>query len=861
MIQGLTDKEVASSRKMHGTNRIAQKKKNTFLKLFLESLGDPIIKILIIALIIKVIFLFKDFDFFETIGILLSILIASFVSSISEYGSEAAFKKLEEESSKIKVRVLRNKKDYEIPIDEVVVGDIVKLNTGDKVPADGIIKKGRVELNESAINGESASVEKEYNNEIYRGTIILSGECLMKVLKVGENTIIGSIAKELQSDNPYSPLKERLTVLAKQISKLGYLGAILVSLSYLFSKIVIENSFNINFIINDLTNIKLMAGLLLHALTISVTVIVVSVPEGLPLMITLVLSSNMRRMLKDNVLVRKLVGIETSGNINYLITDKTGTITCGELKVSKLITGNLREITKYNDISNRNYKNLIYKSIYYNNSSYYDKEQKAIGGNTTDKSLLNFIEYNFNIDYKIIDYLPFDSKNKYSYVTLEEDNKITYIKGAPERIISNCLRTVNELGEEVILKNKKEIENILETETKKGNRVIALASSKNFHLTKKLSSLTFIGLVVIKDEIRDSSKESIEIIKNAGITPIMITGDDINTAINIAKETGIISDKNDIALSGEEFNRLTDEEVLKYHQNIKVIARALPKDKSRLVSILQSQKYVVGMTGDGVNDAPALKKSDVGFSMGSGTEVAKEASDIVILDDNIKSITKAILYGRTIFKSIRKFIVFQLSLNICALIISIIGPFIGIDTPITIVQMLWINMIMDTLAGIAFSYEPPLQEYMEEKPISREVPIIDKYMKSEIIVSGLYQALICILFLKLPFIKELIRFDSEGKYLMTSYFTLFVFMGVFNSFNARTKRINIFANLKQNKPFTLIILFITITQLIITYFGQNIFRTYGLTFFELIFVIIIALSIIPVDWIRKYHISHAKIDK
>ena len=338
----------------------------------------------------------------------------------------------------------------------------------------------------------------------------------------------------------------------------------------------------------------------------------------------------------------------------------------------------------------------------------------------------------------------------------------------------------------------------------------------------------------------------------------MITGDDIKTATSIAKEVGIISNDNDIALSRTDFNNLSDEKIIKIHKNIKVIARALPSDKSRLVKILQSLNYVVGMTGDGVNDAPALKKADIRCAMGSGTEVAKEASDIVILDDNIKSITKAILFGRTIFKSIRKFIIFQLSINICAVAISIIGPFIGIETPITIVQMLWINMIMDTLAGIAFSYEPPLKGYMKEKPHNKTTPIIDKYVLSEILVAGIYQAIICLLFLKLPFINNIIRTDPDNKFLMTSYFTLFVLMGVFNAFNARTQRLNIISDLKENKPFIIIIIFIIISQLFIIYNGGNIFRTYGLTIKELVFVTTIAITIIPIDWIRKYFLKRIK---
>lgn len=851
-INGLTDKEVIESRKKYGINTISQTKKNSFFKLFLESLGDPIIKILIIALIVKIIFLFRDFDLFETLGIIVSILAASLVSTISEYGSEAAFKKLEEESSKINVKVIRNGLTKLIPIDEVVVGDIVRLNSGDKIPSDGIIVKGTIEVDESSINGESINKRKEVNEQLYRGTIVFNGEAIMQTKSVGIKTMYGNIASELQEKTVPSPLKIKLTKLAKTISKLGYIGAALVSLSFLFSRIVIANDFNSQLILNDITNFKIMFSYLLHALTLAVTVIIVSVPEGLPLMVTLVLSSNMRRMLKKNVLVRKLVGIETAGSLNYLLTDKTGTLTKGTLEVNSIITQN-KIYHKFSTIENKKYQDLIYKSIYYNNSSNYDINGKVIGGNSTDNCLLRFISEDLSYNCKILKYAPFDNNKKYSLVTIEDKNKETYIKGAPEYLISQCTKYYNENGEIKYLINKDKILSLLKDYTSKGFRVIALVSSDNYHLTNDLNNLTFIGLIVIKDELRSESKSSITIIKKAGIKPVMITGDDITTAKQIATEVGIIDSNADLCLTSTEFNKMTDEEIAKYHRNIKVIARALPKDKSRFVNILQSLKYVVGMTGDGVNDAPALKKADVGISLGSGTEVAKEASDIVILDDNISSICEAILFGRTIFKNIRKFIIFQLSLNICAVAISVICPFIGIDTPITIIQMLWINMIMDTLAGIAFSYEPPNLEYMDEQPLKKDTHIINKYMTTEIITSGLYQAIICILFLKLPLFHSFIR--NDNRYLMTAYFSLFVFMGVFNAFNARTERLNIIANIKHNLAFLIIITFIIITQIYIIYNGGNIFRTYGLNIKELLLIIIISLTVIPIDWLRKLYIK------
>lgn len=855
MYHSLSKEEVENNRKKYGTNRISDVSKNSFWKLLLESLGDPIIKILLVALGIKVVFLFKDFDYFETLGILIAIFLASFISTISEYGSEAAFRRLQEESSKIKVKALRDNKLIEILIDEVVVGDIIVLQSGDKIPADGFLVKGNLSVDESSLNGETKEAKKyailnknkiEDINKVFRGSIVYSGNAYMEVSSVGDKTIYGALALEVAENAPVSPLKIRLTGLAKVISRIGYVGAILVTVSYLFSVIVIDNNFDPNLIMKTLTNFRLMFDHLIYALTLSVTIIVVAVPEGLPMMITLVLSSNMKRMLKNNVLVRRLVGIETSGSINVLLSDKTGTLTKGKLEVSEIITGDNSHYKSLKDIKNYDkYYTEFYKSMYYNNESSYNSELDIIGGNSTDKAILGFIKPDHNIIDKVINRLPFNSEKKYSQTTLSSG--YTYFKGAREVILEHVTHYLDKNGEEKIVFNKKNIANNIDLLTKKGIRVILLCRGK----TKDLNNLTFIGLVAIKDELRAEAKEGVNLIRSAGINMIMITGDAKDTAKSIASDVGLLCDRDDLVLTSTELNNLSDEELKKVVGNLKVVARALPQDKSRLVRVLEEMDLIVGMTGDGVNDAPALKKANVGFAMGSGTEVAKEASDIVILDDNILSISKAILYGRTIFKSIRKFIIYQLTVNMCALVLSIVGPFIGINTPITIIQMLWLNMIMDTFAGLAFSFEPALNSYMFEPPKKKNEPIVNSYMIGEVLFTGLYSAIICILFLKLPIVREYIRVGENYKYLMTAYFALFIFIGVFNAFNARSERINILANLRKNKVFIFIISFILIVQVYLIYHGGDLFRTYGLTAKEFFIVLILGLSVFPVDFLRK----------
>ena len=853
-MNGLTEKEVAINREKYGTNVINIGKKNSFFKLFVESLGDPIIRILLIALGIKTIFLIKDFDWYETVGIVIAIIIASFISTLSEYGSSKAFERLMDESSKIKCKVKRAGKLQEILIDDIVVGDILSLTTGDKIGADGVVVSGEVDVDESSMNGETSSVAKKKNDIVYRGCVVYNGNAYVRVDKVGNNTYYGRMVKELGEDTGTSPLKERLGKLALIISRIGYIGAILVSVSYLFNKIVISNNFMLDKILLTLSDFSLVFAYILHALTLSVTIIVVSVPEGLPMMVTLVLSSNMKRMLKNNVLVRKLVGIETAGSLNILFTDKTGTLTKGKLEVVRFMLGNLNEYSGISEVSSK-YQSTFINSLVYNNESNYDKDvNKIIGGNITDKAIMEYIKINKDPNVKILDRVYFDSKNKYSLVITEENNKCyKYVKGASEVILDRCSKYLNEDGFKQLILDKEKIKTKLKTITSKGIRVICVAYSED--KTKDLNNLILVGFLFIKDEIRDESIEGISLINKAGIQTVMITGDNKDTATNIAREVGILKNSDDIVLTNEELEKLNDETIKKILPKLRVIARAMPQDKSRLVKIARECNLVVGMTGDGVNDAIALKQADIGFAMGSGTEVAKEASDIVILDDNILSIEKAILYGRTIFKSIRKFIIFQLTINLCAVTVSIVGPFIGIQTPVTVIQMLWINMVMDTLAGLAFSYEPALQEYMEEPPKKRDEEIINKYMYNEILITGAFSALLCIFFLKSPFIASLFRSSPDNSYLLTAFFGLFIFMSIFNSFNARTTRLNIFANIFKNKVFVLIIGLICVVQIIMIYYGGTLFRTNGLTLMEFVIMVIIAFTVIPVDMFRKLYLK------
>ena len=843
-IKGLTTEEVLNNRKLYGSNKITEKKKTTILSLIIESLNDPIIKILLIALGIKILFFINDSDIYETIGIIVAIILATVISSLSEYGSEKAYQKLSNTTNNILVKAYRNNLITNIKIEEIVVNDYIYLESGDIIPADGILYTGNISVDESMLSGETKEQNKTFMSPLYRGSVITNGSGVLLVKKVGNNTYYGKIAKDIQEKTPTSPLKNRLRVLASFISKIGYICAFLVILSYLFNVIVVKNNFDINRIKTMLTSFNTLVPHLLYSLTLGITIIVVAVPEGLPMMITLVLSSNMKRLLKENVLVRKLVGIESSGSLNILFTDKTGTLTKGELEMVGFVTFDNTIYKSIEEIKKTKLKEITLLNLQYNtNSTYINNE--IIGGNITDRAIIKFTGPIKENKYKILNKEEFNSKKKYSKVTLNYETKTEFYKGAYELIIDKCSYFYKSDGTKSIIKNKQELINLGNSYTEKGYRVLACSTSNN------LTNGVFLGFILIKDEIRPTTIEGIKKVTESGIQTVMITGDNKLTAISIAKEIGLLTKEDDIVLTSEELNKMNDIEVKKIIPKLKVVARSLPEDKKRLVILSQELGLVTGMTGDGINDAPALKRADVGFAMGSGTEVSKETSDIIILDNNFISIVKTILFGRTIFKSIRKFIIFQLTVNLTAVSLSVIGPFFGIIAPVTVIQMLWINMVMDTLAGVAYSYEPPLDSYMLEPPKKKDEKIMNKYMLNEILITGSYMSILCMVFLKNKFIHSLYRVGENDKYVMSAFFGLFIFMTIFNAFNARSNRLNIFANLRKNKVFLFIVTFILVVQLIMIYFGGSIFRTTGLTLLELDITLLLAFTVIPFDFLRK----------
>lgn len=870
-LSGLTQQQVEQSRKKNGQNTLTKQKRNSFFKQFLSSFGDPIIKILLVALAINILFMFRSADWYESLGIAMAVFLATFVSTLSEYGSESAFEKLQEEADKVTCRVRRGGKTISVPVADIVVNDIVLLEAGERIPADGIIKQGEVYVEQSPLNGESKEVKKAAGassddwdlankTQVFSGSNVSSGEGAMQVKRVGDSTFYGNMASALQVQTRESPLRTRLASLAKLLSRLGYGAAILVFFADLFNSIVMNNNFDMLRIMAEFQDFSVLFLHIIHAFTLAVTVVVVAVPEGLPMMITIVLSSNMKRMLKSKVLVRKLVGIETAGSMNILFTDKTGTLTKGKLEVNTIVTGSGQIYKNFQHFKSEKELYNMYKiSVIYNNQSVVSKG-KPLGGNATDRAFLSSVLplSNKKDNVEVKSRVPFDSKNKFSISKISGEKNLTLIKGAPEKILSKCNRYYDKNGKVQTIHNKEKLNEQWSTMTRNKERVIVLATSeKNITSPDETSTLTLVAIVSIKDEIRTESKEAVSKVKKAGIQVVMITGDNKETAAAIAKETGILTadDKNAV-YTGEQLRKMTDDEVKKAFLDIRVVARVLPTDKSRLVTLAQQMGLVVGMTGDGINDAPALKKADVGFAMGSGTEVAKEAGDIVIMDNNFKSIEKAILYGRTIFKSIRKFITYQFTMNLCAVGVSVIGPLIGVDTPVTVIQMLWVNIIMDALGGLAFSGEAALPEYMHEPPKSLYEPILNKNMLKQILYMGICTIALCVTFLKNHVAHNLFSFnENDTTHFMTCFFALFIFCGIFNSFNARTERLNLFAHMGENPRFIIIMSFVAIIQIFFVYFGGSLFRTVGIPFNEIFKIILIAMLVIPAEMLRKFIIG------
>ncbi len=860
--KGLTENEARLSREKYGSNGLTQKERTTFLKKFIEKFNDPIIIILLTALGINVVFTFLGrVDWFECLGIFLSVMIATTVGAMSEYKNEATFDKIQQEASRMRCKVYRDGVLTEVANEKIVIGDTVLLQAGDMVPADGTVISGEVRVNQSALNGESKEVlktsgsvsdKKDFwdTSTLFRGSVAVSGQCEMLVSAVGDNTVYGRLNRDAQTDDRKSPLQVKLAKLAKKISIFGYIGAALVMVLCMGERIAAYAGGDTTQIAAYFGNTMQLLSDLVASFILGVAVIVMAVPEGLPLMIAIVCSLNMKKMMKNNVLVRKLIGIETAGSINILFSDKTGTITKGKLEAISFCTGDGETVNSFRGLSPE-LKRLVYVSAT-GNSQAQISGKRVIGGNATEKALMEFVlPMKAHMHIKKKQEILFSSENKFSAAEVEGDFCGTLVKGAPERILKNCTGYYDMRGKRQSLKTDSVLLKMVEDMARRSVRVLALATAEVFSKKGLPQDLTLVGLVGIRDDLRPEVRNAVVEMSRAGIQTVMITGDKKETALAIAKEAGIWQGGRDVVLTSDEMNELSDDKLAEMLKDLRVVARAMPSDKSRLVRLAQSQNMVAGMTGDGVNDLPALKAADVGFAMGSGTDVAKEAGDIVILDDNFASIKKAVLYGRTIYNSIKKFIAFQLTINIAAVAVSVLGPIIGIERPLGIVQMLWVNLCMDTLAAIAFGGEAALSRYMLEKPRRRDEDIIDKKMWSAVAVGCVFISAISTFMFISQDMYCAFRASENDLVFYTGYFSYFVFSCIFNAFNARTDELDLTDHISLNKPFIFIILLICIVQILMICFGGAFLGTAPLSIKEWATVIVMALLIIPVDIARK----------
>lgn len=856
---GLTSEQVELSRKEHGTNALTIRESESFWAMLKESLSDTWLKILMAALALEVIFygigrIWPDMgsdDWFSAVAIFVVIIAVSLIGTYVNYKQDRGAKALQQEASQILVKVYRNGQLIEISIDDVVFNDFVVLQPGDKIPADGILIEGSIMVDQAALNGESREAKKKVlgDNPIpsgddlftelkcFRGSVVTSGSAIMKVTEVGDSTVLGGINVSLQEKvETKTPSEEKLDRLAKNIGTFGYIGGSAAAIIYLIMGLINAEALTVGTI----------AYLFLNSLVLGVSIIVMAVPEGLPLMNILVEALNVGKMLKAHIFVRNPQAIETAGYLTHVFTDKTGTLTEGKMSVSNVITGDGSFCETFSTLP-ISVKEALIVGIGVNNDSAISANGKSIGSNDTDRALMGYLYQNgIKVDKNIAGMVaePFNSKVKFAAITLPNGDR--YLKGAPEVIMNGCTHYLSNSGKVLMTEDaKSNLQSKWEQQTSRAMRVIAVVMESN-------GEKIFIALISIRDDVRSDVKKTVTKMQKAGIQVTMVTGDVYGTATAIAREAGLITSDTDLCITHDELAKMTDDEVIVSLPCLKVVARAVPSDKERLVKLSQSTGAVVGMTGDGVNDAAALHKADVGFAMGSGTEVAKEAGDIIILNDSLTSIADAILYGRTMAKSVKKFITFQLTVNVSTVFTAILGLLLGWSEVFTIVQILWINMIMDTLAAIAFGQEPPRDRFMKEKPISRDADILTGYIKSSIFTGGLFITALCMIILSNLFgICNLIGIGGNELTVRTFMFSTFIFAIIWNSFNARTDSLNLFEHIKENKNFMMVMSAVALLQVLIIQVGGEAFGTTSLDLNHWLVVIAIAFLIIPLDLIRK----------
>ncbi len=870
--KGLSDAEVSESRVKNGVNILTPPEKEPLWKRFLDKFGDPLIIILMIAGVLSIFISCYEYwgleqgatVFFEPIGIFIAILLATGLAFFFEMKADKEFELLNQVNDDEPVQVIRNGNAMQIPKKDVVVGDIVILNTGEEIPADGrLLEAVSLSIDESTLTGEpichKTTDRAEFDpdatfpsDHVMRGTKVMEGHGVMEVVAVGDNTENGRVFEAAQIDDSVkTPLNEQLDGLGRLITKISYGFAIAIIAGRILMYIINVPDFNwVAFL-----------AFLLQTLMVAVTLVVVAVPEGLPMAVTLSLAYSMRRMLKTNNLVRKMHACETMGATTVICTDKTGTLTQNRMQVYKA------------DFFGNPSDEVLYEGIAVNSTAQLDLSDYKVQvlGNPTEGALLLWLR-DRGADYAAlrdnvsrIEELPFTTERKYMATVVRSANgkKIMYVKGAPEIVYGMCRNTSGVSKAEIDARLLEYQNQAMRTlgfayqelndgdKTIENNRVVA-------------DNLTFLGIVAISDPVRADVPDAVSEVLNAGIKVKIVTGDTPGTAKEIGRQIGLWNDKADSdrnIITGVEFAELSDSQLRERVGDLKIIARARPIDKKRLVEALQANNEVVAVTGDGTNDAPALKAAHVGLSMGDGTSVAKDASDITIIDNSFSSIGRAVMWGRSLYRNIQRFILFQMTVNVAACLIVLFGAFMGMESPLTVTQMLWVNLIMDTFAAMALASLPPSKSVMKDKPRAREAFIINPSMWKLIIgVGGVFFLFLLglLYYFEHTDITCLTQIGTAemgadtglSKYELSLFFTIFVFLQFWNMFNARAFETGRSAfHFKGCKGFIMIALSILLGQIAIVTIGGEFFTVVPLKFIDWV-IIIGATSLVL--WIGEF---------
>lgn len=843
--KGLTDQEVLQNRQKYGMNLLTPPKRPSIWKLYLEKFQDPVIKVLLVAAAFSLLISIIESEYAETIGIFFAIFLATGIGFYFEYDANKKFDLLNAVGEETPVMVIRNGKVHEIPKKDIVVGDVVILNTGDEIPADGILLEAvSLQVNESSLTGElmvnkttdEAHFDEEAtypSNSVMRGTTVTDGHGVMCVERVGDATEIGKVARQAtEQSQEQTPLNLQLTKLANLIGKVGFTIATLTFVIFTAKDLYAYLSVTA---VTDWHQWLEIARIVLKYFMMAVTLIVVAVPEGLPMSVTLSLALNMRRMLKTNNLVRKMHACETMGAITVICTDKTGTL-----------TQNLMQV--YDAKLDEAQKNLIAEGIATNSTAFLEEKEgegKPSGvGNPTEVALLLWLNEQ-GMDYislrnqaKTVNQLTFSTERKYMATLVDSsvlNTRVLYVKGAPEIVMGKCNleeSRVKQYNEQLLAYQNQAMRTL-----GVAYKVIPENSSTDCAELVKEGGLTFMGIFAISDPIRPDVPDAVKKCQSAGIRVKIVTGDTPGTATEIARQIGLWTseDTERNRITGVEFAALSDEEALERVVDLKVMSRARPMDKQRLVQLLQQKGEVVAVTGDGTNDAPALNHAQVGLSMGTGTSVAKEASDITLLDDSFHSIATAVMWGRSLYKNIQRFIVFQLTINVVALLSVLLGAFLGTELPLTVTQMLWVNLIMDTFAAMALASIAPSMDVMNEKPRKRTDFIISPAMRNNIF--GVGAGFLIVLMGLLAFFKNMP--GGMDVHHLTVFFTIFVMLQFWNLFNASVFGTNhsIFKDAGHAMGMLGVALIILVGQFIIVTFGGKVFRTEPLPALEWAYII------------------------